>query len=220
MSKAARSPTPRRKREYLITDHVVDQMRKRYTLDGIGHRDETDLKNLIDQAVSDSVRHNDYLDILDEGSPARIVRLQQSLNDALCALVKKNTDKKHPEFEEAVLTLLKNDQVERSMESGKFKPNDGAFGLDDKSKDALRSVVPSKGHTTTETTTLPMVTVQTWFVHYSTKAEGAQFPEEHNDSKIALKRMEELSNKQKTVPGSVRLSKVINTQRRFTLQED
>jgi len=217
MSKAARSPTLNRKRSYLVADHVVEQMRKRYTRDSISHRDGTDLKNLVDVAVVEAVKNGDCKYITDEDEESQIVCLSKALSDDLWALVKKNTDPRYPMFEEAVVTLLKNEQVERSMASGKFSERTGGnFAMSPENVDRLKSITPSSPKEAVEK---PSTSSDVWFVHYSTKSGNSQIPEEYVDLEKALDRMDDLSSQQKTVPGTVRLSKSINTRRRFTIQD-
>lgn len=227
MGMAGVPPQSKYKRTYWITEHAVDQLRRRFEKEGTDHRDDRDLGNLIDYRSLIAIGEKNYEDIKDEGVDARIVELKDL---GLWAMIKPNTNsRKRSSYPKAVVTLLEDWQVQRSKRSGKWEPeryDDGDVnvgGLDEEAKNKLQNL---KGPTFTEVT-LPIdgrdelllkaaaygekdidMPGLSWWVHYSTK-DGASVPEEYPEKEVALKRMAEIFREGKALPGTLKLSKEV-----------
>jgi hypothetical protein len=230
MGMAGVSPPSKYKRTYWITEHAVDQLRRRFEKEGTDHRDDRDLGNLIDYRALIAIGEKNYEDIKDEGVDARIVELQDL---GLWAMIKPNTNsRKRSSYPLAVVTLLENWQVERSKRSGKWEPeryDDGDVnvgGLSKEQRDTIKKcevvdpeevdpqiaearrvdklLLDSAAHCRKD---LDMPGLS-WWVHYSTK-EGPAVPEEYSEKEMALKRMAHVFREGKAVPGTLKLSKEV-----------
>ena len=221
MGMASVSPPSKYKRTYWITEHAVDQLRRRFEKEGIDHRDEKDLGHLIDYRASIAVEEGNFEDIKDEGTDARIVELKDL---GLWAMVKPNTNsRKRSSYPKAIVTLLEDWQVKRSKKSGKWEPeryDDGDVnvgGLSDEAKKRLKEFEGPKFEKVTPPKIRTMIEAReknmpknglSWWVHYSTK-DGPSVPEEYPEKEFALKRMAELFREGKAIPGTLKLSKEV-----------
>jgi hypothetical protein len=145
MGKACKPPTQTHRRKFWITEHAVAQLRERFKREGIEHRDQSDLGNLIDSATRRAMSEGDSEDIVDDGDPATLVDLRNTLHDQLWALVKSNACRKSNAFPLAIVTLLEHWQVVRSKKSGRwgsqYQYEDASIrGLSDKAKRVLQEM--------------------------------------------------------------------------------
>jgi len=214
MGMACVPPPSKYKRTYWITEHAVDQLRRRFEKEGTDHRDDKDLGHLIDQGVSIAIEAGDHEDIKDEGTDAKIVEMKGL---GLWAMVKDNANsRKRSSYPKAVVTLLEDWQVSRSKKSGKWEPeryDDGEVnigGLDEYAKKKLKELIPVSPHRQDDPVKengMPRNGLS-WWVHYSTK-DGPSVPEEYPGKDAALKRMMDLFREGKALPGTLKLSQEV-----------
>jgi hypothetical protein len=124
MGKAWQAPMDSYKRNRYIAEHAILRLRERLEKSRAGtkeiaHRDDEDLANLIDTAVQESMDNHMFEQIVDDGDPATLVDISEKLQDALYAVVKRNSHsgKQHAE---AVVTLLTKVMVDKHRRNGKW----------------------------------------------------------------------------------------------------
>ena len=220
MGMAGTPPPAKYKRTYWITEHAVDQLRRRFEKEGTDHRDDSDLGHLIDFRAKWAVDAGDYEDIKDDGIDARIVHMRDL---GLWAMIKPNTNsRKRSSYPKAVVTLLEDWQVQRSKKSGKWEPeryDDGDVkvgGLSDEQREIIKQcaiIAPDYENfmkVPEEKVPEEKVTKNglSWWVHYST-SEGARVPEEYGDKDAALKRMLSIFLEGRALPGTLKLSQEV-----------
>jgi hypothetical protein len=102
-----------------VTAHAIERLRDRLNGD-VKARSDEDLGNLIDHAVVTGIEINAVIEILDEGVPSKLVKLDVlPSSEPLFALVKPN-DRVNYRHKLVVITLLTQEMVAVAVASGRW----------------------------------------------------------------------------------------------------
>jgi len=247
MGMARQAPNDNYKRKYIVSPHAVSRLRERlHHNDVLTHRDDRDLSNYLDAAISAAWPSME--EVMDEGTPAFLVDCRGTLHQGLWAVLKAD---KSGSKQLVVVTLLTDFMVKKNKQTGQWSDGGASDGnpaptlhppgqlgkLGDKLGEQLLDVLaslpppgskpppkagpgshPGWSHKKDPNEALPEVSVDTRLMSYLT-VDNVRHYVEYPKTEIT-RRIEELYVDARVVRESIRIWRPVPTRIQVTMSEE